>query len=430
MYGPPDDPRQILAPTGLWSAPWAWLACLVLGLLLAWAVGPKRPFLYILGLVVALTTPLSTFLLTYWWGAFPTIDKAGSLLFYLDGVQWRFWDADDPAVRLIGVHMGHLWVTAFFDLFVEPFAAFNLQAMLNLVLGWYCAYLLFDELTGDRDVSLLMAFPFGMGLHLFRDINWYTIEKSGVYWIPLYAWALVRAYRRGGVWIGLSALIYVGTFFYNIYLGVLCAGIGALALLSRDKRVAAAVLASAVAALPLVYLQARLLHGDGTLGDPETFLTERAALDVVELWPPRWNRLEAFRALNVVALLIAAFGAIQKKNLWLTGIAAVFFVLSLGPEVLGVQNPVYRVLFAVVPGFWRIAKPETFFHVTWLALLAIAARRLADSKPSRRSLTGWGILFALGWAVSVRTHPVYPRFTEPIPMELSEQWQRGLPPKR
>ncbi len=422
MYGPPPDPSQIYAPTGIWSAPGAWLACVVLGLALAWLVGPRRPFLYVLGLVVALTAPLSTFLLTYVWGEFPTIDKAGSLLFYLDGVHWRFWDASDPAVRLIGVHMGHLWITAFFDLFMEPFAAFNAQAMLNLVLGWYCAYLLFEELSGDREVSLLMAFPFGMGLHLFRDINWYTIEKSGVYWIPLYAWALVRAYRRGGWWIGIAALVYVGTFFYNIYLGVLCAGIGALALFSRDKRVAAAVVASAVAALPLVWLQARLLQGEGTLGDPETFLTQRAALDVVELWPPRWNRLEAWRALNVVALVIAAFGAIQKKNLWLSGVALVFFVLSLGPT----NNPVYLAL-AEVPGFWRIAKPETFFHVTWLALLAIGARRFADAKPSRRALAGWGILFALGWLVSVRTHPVYPRFTMPIDLTLSDRWQRGVP---
>jgi hypothetical protein len=385
-------------------------------------MGPRRPLGFILGMVIALTAPFSTFVLTYVWGAFPTVDKAGSLLFYLDGAHWRFLDATDPAVRLIGVHMGHLWIVAALDLLLEPFAAFNVQALLNLIFGWYCAWLLLEELSGDREVSLLMAFPYGMGLHLFRDINWYTIEKSGVYWIPLYAWTLVRASRRGGGWIAAAALVYVGTMFYNLYLGVLCAGLGAVALLSRDRRVAAAVLASAVAALPLVWLQARLLQGPGTLGDPETFLTQRAALDVVELWPPLWNRLEAWRALNVVALGIALLGAVQRKNRWLVAIAAVFFVLSLGPS----GNPVYRAL-ALVPGFWRIAKPETFFHVTWIALLAIAARRFADARPSRRAVTGWGLLFALGWIVSVRTHPVYPRFTEPIPMELSEHWRRSLP---
>lgn len=423
MYGPPPDPRQVYAPTGLWGEPWAWLVCVVLGVAIAWASGPRRPFAFIVGAVVALTAPFSAFAISYVWGEYPTIDKAGSLLFYGQGVQWRFWDADDPAVRLIGVHMGHLWITAAFDVLVAPFAAMNLQAFLNLVLSWYCAYLLLHELSDERDVSLLFAFPFGMGLHLFRDINWYTIEKSGVYWIPLYAWTLVRASRRGGRWIAVAAAVYAGTFFYNVYFGVLNAGIGALALFARDRRVAAAVGASALAALPLVAIQARLLQGPGTLGDPETFLTQRAALDVVEVWPPKWNRLEAWRALNVAALGVAAFGAAQRKNAALVAIAAVFFALSLGP----IDNPAYRALYEVVPGFWRIAKPETFFHVTWLALLATGARRLADARPSRRALAGWAVLFAVGWLLSVRTHPVYPRFTEPVALELAGDWQRGLP---
>ncbi len=423
MYGPPPDPRQLYAPTGLWSEPGAWLACLVIGALVAWLGGTRRPFLFVLGATLALTTPFGAFATTYVWGQFPTIDKAGSLLFYLDGVMWRFLDPTDPAVRLVGVHVGHLWVTSVADVFTPTFAAFNLQAFFNLVLGWYCAYLLLDELSGDRAVSLLMGFPFGMGLHLFRDINWYTIEKSGVYWIPLYAWALVRAYRSGGRWRWIAALIYVAALFYNFYLGLLCAGIGALALFARKRDVTLAVAASALVALPLVGLQLLALRGEGALGDPETFLTQRAALDTFEIWPPRWNRLEAWRALNVVAIGFAAMGFAQRKNRWLGGIGLVFFVLSLGP----VDNPVYRLLFDVVPGFWRIAKPETFFHVTWLAMLAVAARRLADDYPSRGFVALLGALFAVGWAISIRTHPVYPRFTRPLDLTLPEDWERTVP---
>ncbi len=423
MYGPPPDPRQVYAPTGLFAAPGAWLACVVIGLALAWVAGTRRPFLFILGMVIASTTPFSAFFLSYVWGQFPTIDKAGSLLFYLDGVQWRFWDVSDPAIRLIGVHVGHLWIAACVDVLVPSFAAFNAQALLNLVLGWYCAYLLLYALSGHAEGSLLLAFPFAMNLHIFRDINWYTIEKSGVFWIPLYAWTLVRASREGGRWIGLAALVYVATFFNNIYLGVLCAGLGGMALLARNRRVAWAVGASAVASLPLVWLQARLLTGAGTLGDPETFLTQRAALDIVEVWPARWNRLEAWRALNLPAVVLAAAGIFRFKNVWLAGIALPFFVLSLGPT----DNPVYRALFEVVPGFWRIAKPETFFHVTWLAILVIAARQLADAAPSRRTLAVLGGLFLVGWLVSVRTHPVYPRFTMPLDLTLSSEW-RGRSP--
>ncbi|MES2641234.1 MAG: hypothetical protein V4850_17220 [Myxococcota bacterium] len=423
MYGPPPDPRQLYAPTGVYSEPLAWLACFAIGAILAWAAGTKRPFLFIVGATLALTTPFAAYATTYVWGQFPTIDKAGSLLFYLDGVMWRFWDPADPAIRLIGVHVGHLWITALFDTFVPATAAFNLQAFLNLVLGWYCAWLLLDELSGDREVSLVLAFPFGMGLHLFRDINWYTIEKSGVYWVPLYAWALVKAYRLGGRWVGIAALIYVATLFYNFYLGVLCAGIGALALFARKRDVTLAVGASALAALPLVALQLFAMRGDGALGDAETFLTQRAALDTFELWPPKWNRLEAWRALNVVALGFAAVGLSRRKNLWIGGVALLFFVLALGP----VHNPLYLLLFEVVPGFWRIAKPETFFHVTWLSLLVVAARVLADAKPSRRVVAMLGALFAVAWAVSIRTHPVYPRFTEPLELTLSEHWARSLP---
>jgi hypothetical protein len=425
MYGPPPDPRQHYAPTGIETEPWIWLACALVGLAIAWTAGTKRPFLFILGSVLALTTPFGAFATTYVWGQFPTIDKTGSLLFYLDGVMTRFWDPSDPAVKLIGVHVGHLWVTAFFDLFVSSFAAMNLQAFLNLVLGWYCAWLLLDELSDDREVSLLLAFPFGMGLHLFRDINWYTIEKSGVYWVPLYAWALVRAYRRGGNWVGIAAAIYVATLFYNFYLGVLCAGIGALALFSRNRSVTFAVAASAVAALPLVGLQVLAMRGDGALGDPETFLTQRAALDTFELWPLRWNRLEAGRALNLVALGLAAAGLATRRNWWIAAVALAFFALAVGPT----HNPIYMLLFEVLPGFWRIAKPETFFHVTWLALLVIAARRLAEARPDRRILALLATLFAVGWIASVRTHPVYPRFTKATELTLSEGWDRALPPK-
>lgn len=413
MYGPPPDPRQELAATELG---WPWIACLLVGIAIALRARPRRPFLFIVGMVIALTTPLAWYLPTYVYGAYPTIDKAGSLLFYLDGVQWRFYDAADPAVRLIGVHVGHLWVVALLDVVLQPFAAFNAASALHLVLGWYCAFLLLNELSKDRDVSLLLAAPFGMGLHVFRDINWYTVEKTAVFWLPLYAWALVR----GRPWV--AALVFAGTCFYNLYLGILAAGIGALALTTRRPGVAKAVLASALAGLPFIVQQARLLHGDGTLGDPETFLTQRAALDVLELWPPRWNRLELWRALNLVAVALAVLGARRDRRL--AAVTVLFTVLALGPA----GNPLYMALFKAIPGFWRIAKPEAFFEVAWLALLCMAARELARRRPPRRAVAALGALFVVGWALSVRTHPVYPRFSRYVPMELSDQWRRA-PPK-
>jgi hypothetical protein len=33
----------------------------------------------------------------------------------------------------------------------------------------------------------------------------------------------------------------------------------------------------------------------------------------------------------------------------------------------------------------------------------------------------------LGWIVLARTHPAYPRFTLPVDVALSADWQRKLP---
>ena len=188
MYGPPADPRQRIAPVEIFDAPEAYVFCILLGIAVSLAALWRAPNVrvraafFILGQSILLTAPLAAFLDTWMYGSYPTIDKAGSMVFYLDGVHLRMVSSPiaslhDPAARLIGVHVGHLWVTELFDLFLSPMGAFNAQAFFYPALGWYCAWLLFDEVTEKPRVSMLMAFPFGMGLHVFRDLNWYTIEK-------------------------------------------------------------------------------------------------------------------------------------------------------------------------------------------------------------------------------------------------------------
>jgi len=430
VYGPPPDPHQVLAPVAFADAPLPWVACVLVGLGVAW-VGRRRDAGVIVGLVVALTTPAAWYLPTFVLGSFPTIDKAGSLAFYLDGVHTRMFDLADPGMRLIGIHVGHLWITALFDLVLEPFAAMNLQGLMNLALGWWAATALFRAWTGHRAVALLLAFPFAMNLHQFRDLNWYTIEKTSIYWLPLYAWALTRAAARhpfsGAVQsprrvdLLLPGAAAFGAFFVNIYVGLLCALLGALSLGLRDRRLALAAALSGLPVLPLLAWQWGLMHGDTALASPERFLSERAALDVVELWPPLWNRLEAWRALNLVALGLAVVGARRAPALWVG--AGVAFLLALGPT----HNPLYRVLFEVVPGFWRVAKPESFFHLTWLLLLGVAALELARRAPGPRVLAGLALLFAVGWGVGVRSHPVYPPLTEPGETSLAPDWERAVP---
>jgi hypothetical protein len=446
MYGPPPDPRQKLAPIEVFDEPWAYVICILIGLLLTAAAWWRRPApqaragLFILGQTIVLTAPLLVFLDQYVYGSFPTIDKSGSLAFYLDGVHIRMLahpldTLADPAARLIGVHIGHLWLTQLFDLFLSPTGAFNLQGLLYPALGWWCAYLLFREITQRERLSVLLGFPFGMGLHVFRDLNWYTIEKAAIFWLPLYLWCAYRAWRHGGRWIWLAGAAFALLSWMNLYLGLVAAamiaaaaGCTALARAHGWQRVLSVLLASAVLVAPLGLWQWALLQGDQALASPERFLYERAALDGFSLSPLRWNRLELHRSLNVVALALAAWGAVACRRdrrvqlALVTG--AALFALSIGPFlwVDGPENPLYWGVRAVVPGFWRVAKPEVFFHGTWLMLLGVAAVQLARLKLSPRALGLLYGLFVLAWLLMVRTHPAYPPMTRQQETRLAPDW--------
>ena len=98
------------------------------------------------------------------------------------------------------------------------------------------------------------------------------------------------------------------------------------------------------------------------------------------------------------------------------------FLLSLGPQLAeGVWNPLYMGIRAVVPGFWRVAKPEVFFEGTYLCLLASAGMAL------RRPLPRWLYLpLVVGWLLVVRSHPVYPGFTEYQEWTLDPNWEEHL----
>lgn len=458
MYGPPPDPREVAVAAGLLSDPAGLLLCVALGGALSvgwtWRRAPMalRALLLILGQTVLLTAPLLSRIDTSWFGAFPTIDKEGSLLFYLDGVHVRLLldplaSLSDPAARLIGVHVGHLWVTALFDLGLSPMGAFNAQALLYPALGWWCAWLLLRDVCGDERVALLMAMPFGLGLHVFRDLNWYTIEKAAVFWLALYAWALHRSWRDGGRSTLLAPVVYLLGAWMNLYMGLVAAALGGLALLAVAvdaarrrswtpglSRVLGATAGCALLGLPLAVWQGLLMSGVGaSLGTPEQFLWERAALDGFSLSPLRWNRLEVWRALDPVALSLALTGLVcsrQDRRVRFAGAAGlVLFVLSIGPVLWPagpIENPLYGLLRALVPGFWRVAKPEVFFEGTWLLLLSVAAVELTRRRPSGRALLVLYGFMLVGWVALVRAHPVYPGFSAPADTTLAPGWEQRV----
>lgn len=463
-YGPAPSPQQIDVAASPGDLPEAWAVTIAVGLAitaLAWPLR-RRPALAAgiaaLGQTVALTAPLLVLLPRAVYGDWPTIDKQGSLLFYLEGVHRHmaahpFDLADYAPARLIGLHVGHLWVTEAFDLFLEPFAAMNAQGLLYLVLAWWCAWGFLKTVGGDARVAFALAFPYALGLHTFRDLDGYTVEKAAIFALPLYGTCWLRTVREGGGWRWLAAGVVLLATLLNLYLGLVITLAAAVATgmlliggISRARH-AGKPLRSALAArssswlagsyavtglmlVPIALVQASLLTGGRSLASPECFLWQRAALDVVTLWPPAWNRLEPWAALNPLALALALWGLGRAREPLVAGLltlGASMAAISLGPELApGVTNPVYMALWHALPFFWRIAKPEVFFFVTWLCLLAIAAWRWSEARPSAPQVALGYALMVVVWVATVRVHPAYPGFTAYQASKLAPGWEARL----
>ena len=356
--------------------------------------------------------------------------------------------AGDPASRLIGVHTGHLWVTAALDALLSPAGAMNAQGLLNLTLGWGCMALLCRAAGASPALSLALGLPFGLGLHGFRDLNWTTIEKSSMFWLPLFGWSLLRAWTHGGRWRALPAVLYGLMSWMNLYWGLVGAALGGLSVLAAGHAswrapalrgpARAVLVANALCAAPGLLLgawQGHVMAGGAPLGTPEQFLWQRAALDSVTIWPPTWSRLELWRALNPAALALCVWGGWRGRRDGAVRAAALagalMAALALGPVLWwtasdpqqGIPNPLYMLAWHGIPGFWRVAKPEVFFLATWMLLLLVGARGLRGWRPA-----GWRAALPLGlvmvmWLALVRTHPAYPGWTRFQESSLDPAWK-------
>lgn len=422
---PPFDPRQIIIEATVMNHVSTFIVAFLIALL-AYKVKRGSIFLYTLATCIALTSPMLGLATEAVWGAYPTIDKEGSLLFYRDGVHHRLFSFSDPAHRLIGFHLGHLWISQILDWFVGDIGAFNLQALLNVSLTWYCTYRLLHLLGATRLWAWLLASQMGLHLHLFRDIQFYTIEKSAIYPLLMFWEAFIRAAKgekKAPLWMGVSFLL---ASWINLYWGIFCVLMTGpfLWIYRRENRncIIKGIGCCILFGIGIGIYQQLLTISGPPFAHSDQFM-KRAALDNVTLWPPSWNRLPWYASISPL-IVICTIWAWFNKYLMRTfiGFGCLFFILSLGPYILEeVPNPIYQGLTAL-PALWRFAKPEAFFFLSFIAILTSLVR----INPSKKIAVMMGLLFLMQWC-GIRTHKEYPSyFSEPIQTTLPKNWERRV----
>lgn len=418
--GPPIDKREILYIPTMYDH----LCTITISLLLlylAYWLWQKQKYisnlnLFIISIVTVCvyTSPWLAISTKYVIGAYPTIDKEGSFLFYVDGVHIRSLlhpidSLSDTSVQLIGFHMGHLWINQFFNVFLSGYAACNFQVLSNLVLNLYSCYLLLEvqqttpadnnPIHTSSDISsrrkhlswsvFIISICFSLQLHIFRDIHWYTVEKSAIYPI-LFFWREILLLEKNkknryllGIYYFFAAYI---NFYWAIVLGILGAFYTIKNIFQKNntlnlyKNIA---FCTCIGVLIGTYQMTLQQHPFATHAEFAT----RASLDILDITHLNWNRMEFWRAIHPMILIFAGgsvvaifFQKIQKNtiqfkyldknktdNLFLIIIASIFTFLSFGPTLYGYTNPIYS-LFSQLPGMWRFAKPEIFFFIPYIII--------------------------------------------------------------
>ena len=382
--GPPKDAREILfLPTfedGLLTIALA-VGCFIVAYHIwlnhkgVWAYR----FFLLLSVIGLITTPWFGTLTDSVIGAYPTIDKEGSLFFFNQGVHtnWLLHPdtaLDNKGLQLIGVHIGHLWLVEIWSWFVSPITAFNIQAMANLILNCLAAWwwLEDNENNSPEWIGLLTALTLGAQLHVFRDIHWYTIEKSMLFPIFLYWGALNRMEFDAQIrrWI---PILYTLAILLNFYWGIL---LGLLTILQvcmrrslRQVKLFWPIALAGCIGIALGLLQMTLQSDTRRFADAAAFLT-RASLDTFDISNLNWNRMGFWKPINVpICIYFGWLMSTKRISIRPILIGTIFLVLSIGPMLTTtLPNPLYNSL-SIIPGMWRFAKPEIFFFITYAIII-------------------------------------------------------------
>ena len=464
--GPPIDKREILYIPTMYDH-MSTITIALLLLYLAYRAWQKQKYISNLNLllisiatVCICTSPWLAISTKYVIGAYPTIDKEGSFLFYQNGVHVRALlhpidSLADKSVQLIGFHMGHLWINQFFDVFVSNYAVCNLQVLANLALNLYSCYLLFetqqtlytenDSVSGHIPNSIanrrthiswslfIVSVCFSLQLHILRDIHWYTVEKSAMYPIFLF-WREILLLEKRQTNRYLLGIYYFFATYINFYWGIVLGILGALytikTAIQKNKPLNLYKNMAICICIGMVIGIYQMLLQKTPFATQEEFAV-RASLDIFDIVHLDWNRMGFWRAIHPLILLFAGgtvagtlhkkikeksiqYNALDKKTLdmvFLLITAIIFAFLSFGPTIYGYTNPIYW-LFSQLPGMWRFAKPEIFFFIPYSIMCIFALQN--------KYLFNKYVLCALLCSHIYTTHtsPEYPYITQFIQSTL------------
>lgn len=391
-----------------------------------------------LGTVTIITSPWISTLHKAVIGAYPTIDKEGSLLFFEHGVHHLWFTApeiplNETGLTLIGIHVGHLWITELLHLFVPTFVAFNLQMMLHLgfnvlsVLFWLDGW---ESIKEKEWQKWVIAIVIGAQLHVFRDIHWYTIEKSALFPLFLFWGVLLRLYKSDGGtqntlhWAWLP-LCYGFAGLYNFYWAILLPFVSLaytdVQLFNTKSKRLKGLMGCMVIGLLIGWAQLTLQSTEQYFANGSEF-QQRASLDIFDVSTLDWNRMGFWKPLNPILVGMGLWVVIKKfrefkadiktdKNdprsqqishfpisEWtlMLSMGAITTLLSMGPNITAtIANPIY-IGFQWLPGMWRFAKPEIFLLIPY----AICARIVLEKEWNKWLWIALSIVYLVGLYLS------------------------------
>ncbi len=407
----------------------------------------------VLGFLSLLTAPWTSVFHKVVIGAYPTIDKEGSLLFFEYGVH-HLWFTEpsmslmETGLPLIGIQVGHLWLTQVFAWVVPNFAAFNLQSFLHIVLNVLSVLFWLDSFDQTHQTQRfevkkwIVGFIIGAQLHVFRDIHWYTIEKSALF--PLFIfWGMLHRLDQMEQQTHMTPTLIIAyalaglyNFYWAILLPILTLAYLTYSNLNRQP-FRTAIKGCIVVGLLIGMGQWMLQTEQYQFAEADAFQV-RASLDTFSLWPLDWNRMGFWRPINPLLLGIVVYAgwnrwrsqASQKalldehtestafnteRRLWFC--MTLFCALSLGPTLpFNIPNPVYGVL-QLLPGMWRFAKPEIFLLLPY-AFVAKESMNSSTVLTKRVESILW-VVAAFIYLNGLYTSSAFPYLTEYVQGSLN-----------